>query len=116
MCSARAAGVFACAAASRRQATITDATSQIETQQLAGKTRQHAAFVRARLLLVLLFISLWLFLFPVGYPMPYGFLVALLAEAGALAVFLYGMQFIRRGTTLDRLHIVLLVLELMSHS
>ncbi len=70
----------------------------------------------ARLVLVLLFITLWVTLFPLGYPMPYGFLVALLAEAATLVFFLRAAGWSRTAGSLDRNHHALLFLELGFHT
>ncbi len=83
---------------------------------MTEKKRQHTAFVRARLLLVLLFVGLWGLLFLAGYGMPYGFLFVLVAEAAALTAFLYGLQVVRTPHTLDRMHQGLLFCELTAHS
>lgn len=83
---------------------------------LAEKLRQHRAFVGARLLLVLLFIALWALMLAVRYPMPYGFLIVLVAEAATLAGFLAVLPAARRPLTLDRLHGVLLLCELGFHT
>ncbi len=83
---------------------------------MAEQKRQHRAFVIARLVLVVLFIGLWGLLFVAGYPMPYGFLFALMAEAATLAAFLFTLKRVRAAGTLDRLHQLLLFCELGFHS
>ncbi|MFQ5473349.1 MAG: GGDEF domain-containing protein, partial [Dehalococcoidia bacterium] len=70
----------------------------------------------ARLLLVALFIALWVLLLPVGYRMPYGFLITLLAEVATLLLFLRVMARAKRAETLERLHFALVLCELAFHT
>lgn len=83
---------------------------------LALKRRQHRAFAFARLVLVLLFIGLWVSLFAIRYPMPYGFLIVLLAEAAVLAAYRVLIERVASERLLDRLHYALLVAELGFHT
>ena len=83
---------------------------------MAEKRRQHRAFVNARLVLVLLFISLWLVLTPVGYSIPYGFVFVLAGEAAALLIYRQLLKGVQDAHTLDRMHYVLLVAELGFHT
>jgi len=78
--------------------------------------RQHQAFAIARLVLVLLFMALWVVLLPLGYPMPTGFLLILAAEALVLAAYRWRLAYVRVERTLDRLHYLLLALELFFHT
>ncbi len=82
----------------------------------AQTKRQHLAFAFARLALVLLFITLWLVLLPVGYPMPYGFVFVLMAEAVVLMGYRRLIGRVQTERTLDRLHYVLLLCELGFHT
>src|ERR1700674_814159 len=83
---------------------------------LAEQKRQHRAFVIARVVLVALFIGLWCTLTPIGYPMPYGFLIALVAEMWLLLACLAALRNVERARSLNVLHAVLLTGELASHS
>jgi diguanylate cyclase (GGDEF)-like protein len=78
--------------------------------------RQHRAFLIARVVLVALFIGLWCTLAPIGYPMPYGFLIALVAEMWLLLVCLAALRNIQQLRALNVLHVVLLTGELAAHS
>ena len=83
---------------------------------LARNKRQHQAFAFARLVLVLMFMALWAFLLPLGYPMPTGFIVILVAEALVLAAYRWRLKDVREERTLERLHYLLLGLELVFHT
>src|SRR5438445_1072183 len=83
---------------------------------LTEQKRQHRAFVIARVVLVALFIGLWCTLTPIGYPMPYGFLVALVAEMWLLLACLAVLRNVESLRSLNILHAVLLTGELASHS
>ena len=83
---------------------------------LARNKRQHQAFAFARLILVLMFMALWAFLLPLGYPMPTGFIVILVAEALVLAAYRWRLKDVREERTLERLHYLLLGLELVFHT
>ncbi len=83
---------------------------------LAEKKRQHRAFVNARLLLVLLFIGLWLVMLAPGLQLPWGFLIALVVEAGTLWLYRRLVPAVGDVRTLDRLHYVLLTAEIGFHS
>ena len=83
---------------------------------LARNKRQHQAFAFARLVLVLMFMALWAFLLPLGYPMPAGFIVILVAEALVLAAYRWRLKDVREERTLERLHYLLLGLELVFHT
>ena len=96
--------------------TDTSLDGTTEEKQLAEKRRQHQAFVSARLVLVLLFIGLWIGLLPPGYPMPYGFLAVLLAEAAVLLIFRRLVRGARSPQALERVHHVLLFCELGFHT
>ncbi len=87
-----------------------------ESIRLAGKKRQQRAFVRARLVLVLLFAALWLTLAPIGYAMPYGFLMVLVVEAATLWMYLRLVDRVPNERALDRFHFVLLAMELAFHT
>lgn len=63
-----------------------------------------------------MFVALWVALLPLGYPMPFGFLVALLAEIFTLVVFLRSVKRARRPETLETLHISLVLCELGFHT
>lgn len=82
----------------------------------ALKKRQHRAFVSARLIIVSAFIGLWPLMFLVGLPLPIGFLVALVVEAGTLLAYGWLAQRVRSGRTLDWLHYALLTAEIGFHS
>lgn len=84
--------------------------------RFALKKRQHRAFALARLVLVLLFILLWVVLLFVGYPMPYGFLMVLVAEVTVLLAYRGLLERARSERNLDRMHYVLLALELGFHT
>jgi diguanylate cyclase (GGDEF)-like protein len=83
---------------------------------LASSKRQHKAFAFARLVLVLMFMALWAALLPLGYPMPTGFVLILAAEALVLAAYRWRLESVREERTLNRLHYVLLALELVFHT
>jgi diguanylate cyclase (GGDEF)-like protein len=83
---------------------------------LTERKRQHRAFVIARIILVALFIGFWFTLTPVGYPLPYGFLIALVAEMGLLLGCLAWLKQLNRPRALDAQHGVLLLGELVCHS
>src|SRR3972149_2828253 len=83
---------------------------------LARNKRQHQAFAFARLVLVLMFMALWAFLLPLGYPMPAGFIVILVAEALVLAAYRWRLKDVREERALERLHYLLLGLELVFHT
>lgn len=84
--------------------------------KLAQLRRQHRAFITARLALVALFVALWTVLLPAGYPMPYGFLVALLAEIVTLGGFLWLVSRAEKVKALEVLHIALILCELAFHT
>lgn len=63
-----------------------------------------------------MFVALWAALLPLGYPMPYGFLAALLAEIAALLIFLRCVRGANRAETLETLHVALVLCELGFHS
>ncbi len=93
--------------------------SVLDTESPRGLTeqkRQHRAFIVARVVLVTLFIGLWCTLTPIGYPMPYGFLIALGAELWLLLACLAVLYYVERLRSLNLLHMVLLTGELISHS
>jgi diguanylate cyclase (GGDEF)-like protein len=83
---------------------------------LTEQKRQHRAFVIARIVLVALFIGLWGTLTPIGYPMPYGFLIAMVAEMWFLLVCLAALRNVQQVRSLNVLHVVLLTGELAAHS
>ena len=83
---------------------------------LARNKRQHQAFAFARLVLVLMFMALWALLLPLGYPMPTGFILILAAEALVLAAYRWRLKDVREERTLERLHYLLLALELVFHT
>ena len=87
-----------------------------EEARLGETKRQHSAFLKARLALVGLFIVLWLLLAVVGYPMPYGFFVVLIAESAALLAFASLVTKAGSQRELKRLHYVLLGFELACHT
>ncbi len=97
-------------------ATEKGASIAIGEGQLAEKRRQHRAFVNARLVLVLLFISLWLVLAPAGLRLPTGFLIALVAEAAVLWLYRRLVPAAGNARTLDRMHYALLAAEIGFHS
>lgn len=68
------------------------------------------------MLLVAMFVALWAALLPLGYPMPYGFLIALLAEITTLAGFLWIVSRAERAETLETLHVGLVLCELAFHT
>jgi diguanylate cyclase (GGDEF)-like protein len=72
--------------------------------------------VFARVILVALFIAFWFTLTPIGYQMPYGFLIALAAEMCLLLTCIVILDKVRRAHSLDILHGVLLTGELGCHS
>jgi len=72
--------------------------------------------VIARIILVALFIGFWFTLTPIGYQMPYGFLIALVAEMALLVTCLVILNMVQRSRSLDVLHGVLLTGELVCHS
>lgn len=86
------------------------------TQDLAEKKRHHQAFLRARVALVLMFLLLWFVLFAADFRMPYGYLAVLTVEEACLGVFLFALKRVQREQSLDRLHFLLLALELVFHS
>lgn len=63
-----------------------------------------------------MFVALWSALLPLGYAMPYGFLVALLAEIATLAAFLWLVSRAERAETLETLHVALVLCELVFHT
>lgn len=63
-----------------------------------------------------MFVALWPALLPLGYAMPYGFLVALLAEIATLAAFLRLVSRAERAETLETLHVALVLCELVFHT
>lgn len=82
----------------------------------ARKYRQHLAFAQARLALVLLFVGLWLLFLSIGYRMPYGFLIVLVAEAATLLLYRLALARTHSEGALDRLHFGLLAAELGFHT
>jgi diguanylate cyclase (GGDEF)-like protein len=68
------------------------------------------------LLLVTMFVALWAALLPLGYPMPYGFLIALLAEIGTLLLFQRAVLRAESNDALEKLHISLVLCELVFHT
>lgn len=82
----------------------------------ALKKRQHRAFVSARLVLVSGFIGLWPLMFLLRLALPFGFLVALVVEVGALLAYGWLAGRARSARTLDRLHYLLLAAEIGFHS
>jgi hypothetical protein len=84
--------------------------------RLGETRRQHNAFLKARLVLVSLFVGLWFLLAVVGYPMPYGFFVVLLAEAAALLAFVSLVAKAGSHRELKLLHYALLGFELVCHT
>lgn len=87
-----------------------------EAANLDEMKRQHGAFVRARLVLVLLFACLWLMLLPIGYPMPFGFFFVLVAETLALLAFAAAIPHLPDKGAMHRMHCLLLAVELVCHS
>ena len=70
----------------------------------------------ARIVLVLLFIGFWFVLLPTGYPMPRGFLGALMAESVMLGAVLWAIGAVRSERSVDTLHAILLCGELLAHA
>lgn len=63
-----------------------------------------------------MFIGLWAAMLPLGYAMPYGFLLTLLAEISTLAGFLWLVSRARSAETFETLHVALVLCELVFHT
>jgi diguanylate cyclase (GGDEF)-like protein len=101
---------------SRSEAITENTLDNASPRGLTEKKRQHRAFVIARLILVALFVGFWFTLTPIGYKMPYGFLIALVAEMALLVTCLVALDRVRSSRALDVQHVVLLTGELGCHS
>jgi diguanylate cyclase (GGDEF) domain len=113
------AGIISRAIRHVRATTEGDTESVLDSanpHSLTEQKRQHRAFVIARVVLVALFIMLWCMLTPIGYPMPYGFLIALVAEMWLLLACLAALRNVESSRSLNTLHVVLLTGELAAHS
>jgi diguanylate cyclase (GGDEF)-like protein len=63
-----------------------------------------------------MFIGLWALLFVIGYPMPAGFLVLLVAEAAFLGIVRLSIEGVRSVRALHRVHWQLLAVEVACHT